>query len=174
MVARERNDADSIAKDKNYDSNIKSQKIKVLKGQLKDRKKRKNKLSSSKFNNEDELLTTSYKSKVGLSAKAQKKLKQAKGSVLTRRTLKKDSESDVSDINEAEYYQSQVEIGAMSSREGERVSLPRILNKTPKDPKTPTDSQHKTLKKGKQSIYKSLANLKDEDLDMDFDRDEDY
>jgi chromosome segregation ATPase len=174
-LVQERNDADTIAKDKNFSSNVKSQKIRVLKSQLKNRKKPSRSIAKSQFKGDNEEYLHRVE-KGTVKNKSQKvSNKQTKKPKLRAQFMKHTSDSGISDIDEADYEFNQFDAEVLSSRNGERVTLPKIMGRTPNIPTTPTDNDHKSLKKGKESIYKSLANLRDDVLDIDLERlDEDY
>eukprot|EP00343_Euplotes_focardii_P006325 CAMPEP_0205815312 /NCGR_PEP_ID=MMETSP0205-20121125/20988_1 /ASSEMBLY_ACC=CAM_ASM_000278 /TAXON_ID=36767 /ORGANISM="Euplotes focardii, Strain TN1" /LENGTH=100 /DNA_ID=CAMNT_0053101309 /DNA_START=104 /DNA_END=403 /DNA_ORIENTATION=- len=53
-------------------------------------------------------------------------------------SYKDDSDSGVSDINEADFYDSQFERDYTNSKEGAKVTLPKIMGRTPNMPTSPS------------------------------------
>jgi len=159
-LIKERNDADSFAKDKKFTSNIKSQKIKVLKSQLKKKKGKKPKILDIKDRSapEKNYLSTEVIKKMPKN-KSHRVLPSYKSEARSRYSLKKsDSDSGVSDINEEDFYDSQFDRELASSRAEVKVTLPKILNKSPLMPTSPSlESDRARMEKDKSSVYQSWA-----------------
>lgn len=181
-LARERNEADSYAKDKNFSANVKSQKIKVLKSQLKTKgskgKQQKLAESQAKLNPNKNYLASETTSRGMGKNKSHQTLPKYKVDK-SRLSMFQNQESDsgVSDVDEDEYLDSQFEagsqfgryanIGPPSSRNGEMV-LPKIMGRQPAIPMSPSlassASERVQMVKKKTKVYQSWAN--DEDLEM--------
>ena len=87
--------------------------------------------------------------------------------------MKKDSISEISDINEDEYMEGLFERD--SNNENSKVILPKIMNRTANIPTTPTDNDKISTRNRKKDVYKSVAYLNQPDeLDIDIDDLEKY
>ena len=159
-LARERNDAESTAKDKNFQSNVKSHEIKVLKSQLnKKSKTKKAKIKNdSKLNPKKNYLKDLPASDGMTKVKSQsimKTFKKPKATMFTR-----NSDSGISDIDEADYYDGVLEVDGENNVKDPTVQLPNIIGRS------------------KQEVYQSLSDLHDikqqngNFIEEDFDRDD--
>ena len=160
-LVKERNEADTVAKEKNFNANVKSEKIRVLKNQLKDKKPKK-KVQPKLDPEKDYLKDLSYpvsSFKGGLKATS-KYPKSSRSRISVHRDK---SSSGVSDIDEAEYYDSQFD--RYSTNNEYKVTLPKIMGRSGNAPTSPTDDEHRSF--GRSKVYKSLVNLNDpDDLDL--------
>ena len=167
-MARERNDAESYAKDKIFMSNVKSQKIKVLKDQLKKKGKKKINVENVPENTKD-LKDDDIMSKLS-KVKSHKILNKFDGDKPRRSIMKniKGSDSEISDINEDEYMEGLFERD--SQQDDSKVVLPKIMNRTANAPTSPTDNDKISKRNRKTDVYRSVINLnKPDELDIDID-----
>ena len=136
---------------------LKLKKFKVLKKQIKKKKKKGKFLASeNKLNTEKNYLTENTRKALSKN-KSHRVLPSNRSKAMSKFSIyKEDSDSGVSDINEEDFYDTQSEREFTRETENKGVTLPKIMGRAPNLPTSPNlTSDKKSIKTSRKSVLKS-------------------